>query len=149
MVEELPSCKSVLFGPNVPLEKSKQHSGTSITTPKRPREIPNIDDIASLLSKCTAHDPADDVQRAAELLSCLQVPGKRPRRHDGCPNFLSSPRKSEHSPVPGHEVPGELDASQPHASDLAEDDDSELSFLVTNCDIDADARSTQFMPYIA
>jgi hypothetical protein len=149
-VYERPSRDSSLFGPNVPLDKSKPYGTTAIATPKRPREIPNIDDIASLLSKCKANDPADDVQRAAELLSSLQVPGKRPRRHEGCPNFLSSPPKSEQSVVSGREGLCELeDPSQPHASDLAEDDDNELSFLVTNCDIDADSRSTQFMPYIA
>lgn len=186
----------------------------SAAAPKRPREAPAVDDVAALLAQCQAVEADDDVSRAAELLACWRVPGKRPRTASevfpvaGKPPGLSLLKKSDSSGggddnvgssngssrgeggdsdrVSGGDDIGEgagvsdssklsarseLQASRKRTGAVpegnvaagadtaagvpvvrpggaSEDDDCELSFLVTRCDIDSRADSG-FMPYCA
>jgi hypothetical protein len=134
-----------VFGPCAP----QLSTSPVLSTPKRPRDVPAVDDVADLLARLgpsASHAATvaseNDVHCTADLLAKCQVPGKRPRTQPRLQPPMLRPNRSEVA-VP---VADTLSVAN---ADVDADDD-ELSFLVQRCDLDSQSSErVDFMPYIA
>lgn len=151
-LEPTHGASETVFGPAAPQMKC-EILATGSPAPKRPREVHDLDDVVSLLGMlATSGNGEDDVDVAAKRLRSASLPERPPVADSAAANTLFSCENDRI--IPGPSAPPTSDSrtsmeqeveneeAQSHLSDL-----SELSFLVTRCDIDPQARH-EHMPYI-